>query len=880
MSDFAEQNLNEPIWKHFSDPVVVCNLNGFIVYTNPAFLNRSQQFDPPISSLYELFAQPGSMPPPLETMQNLQSWLIDLEAKSNHNDKFIAEAVALPIFQQQSHIEAIFDGTLIHMIFHFENQIQTNQNLGVGFKFSPIAVCKLTIKGTITDMNSAFEALTGYSRGEILNQSITQVSPESWNRIDEVKFMELIQNGQIKGYEKSIVHKDGTVKQIELSATLVKNSQGDVSIIMYCNDVTSAKRKLSVIESREKHVRDLFTKLSKESGTAFFEKLVVEINRAIDCDFTLVGHIDPEHNEMHVIAGANRDSLLPPFVHSIENSPCRNIGNDAICLHIDDTFKKYTNDKFLTTNQIRGYIGLPLFNADGKLIGGINCLSIKPLTNVPLAESLLQLVSYRIVAEMERTDMFEQIVENEIKFKTIFETSPLPIIITDPNKATLLDVNLEFENYTGKTRQELIGKDLGDIDLLLPNQDIDEILNAINSSGGLYRFEIIVKNRYNEFHYFEVASIRTSLNGIDCIVTYGQDIHEKKLVNQRIRESEEVYRSLFNHANDAIFTLSTDLHYIDCNPTTYELFHCRRDDIIGRTPLHFSPEKQSGGFYSKDVLSMHAHKALEGITQRFEWIHRTQDGNSFITEFSLNRFLLRGTPYLQAIVRDITKQKRNQAEVFNAVVKTEERERMRIARELHDGISPLLSTVKLYSQSFVNSQNPELQKQLSQRIESTIEEAIISLSEISNKLSPHILQNFGLVEAIKTFITNVRHAKNIEIQFETNLHKRLSETIETTLYRSLTELVNNTIKHAKATIVTIKLDISEPLLNLTYTDNGVGFNMSNHKSKGMGLFNLRNRIQSIGGNISISSQPTKGIHVKISTSIDDPKDDIIFIGTE
>ena len=167
---------------------------------------------------------------------------------------------------------------------------------------------------------------------------------------------------------------------------------------------------------------------------------------------------------------------------------------------------------------------------------------------------------------------------------------------------------------------------------------------------------------------------------------------------------------------------------------------------------------------------------------------------------------------------------------------------------------------------------------MSQRIESTIEEAIISLSEISNKLSPHILQNFGLVEAIKTFITNVRHAKNIEIQLETNLHQRLPETIETTLYRSLTELVNNTIKHAKATVVTIKLEISEPLLTLTYTDNGVGFNMSNHKGKGMGLFNLRNRIQSIGGNIAISSQPAKGIHVKISTSIDDPKDDNVFLG--
>jgi PAS domain S-box-containing protein len=879
MSDFAEQSFNEPIWKHFSEPVVVCNLNGFIVYANPAFLNRSQQFDPPVSSLYELFAQPGSMPPPFETMQNIQSWLVDLELNSKQTDSFKAESVALPIFQQQTHIEAVYDGTFIHIIFRFETQIQTNQNLGVGFKFSPIAVCRLNINGTVTDMNSAFEKLTGYARSEMINQNITQVSPESWSRIDEVKFMELIQHGQIKGYEKSIVHKDGAVKQIELSATLVKNNQGDVSIIMYCNDVTSAKRKLSVIESREKHVRELFTKLSKESGTAFFEKLVVEINRAIDCDFTMVGHIDAERNEMHVIAGANRDSLLPPFVHSIENSPCRNIGSEAICLHIDDTYKKYSNDKFLTANQIRGYIGLPLLNAEGRLIGGINCLSTKPLANVPLAESLLQLVSYRIVAEMERTDMFEQIVENEIKFKTIFETSPLPIVIIDPYKAILLDVNHEFENYTGKSRQDLIGKSMTQIDLLLPNQDIEELLNAVNSSGGLFRFEIIVKNRYNEFHYFEVASIRTNLNGVDCIVIYGQDIHEKKLVNQRIRESEEVYRSLFNHANDAIFTLSTDLQYIDCNPTTYELFHCRRDDIIGKTPLHFSPEKQSGGFYSKDVLSMHAHKALEGATQRFEWIHLTQDGQPFITEFSLNRYLLRGTPYLQAIVRDITKQKRNQAEVFNAVVKTEERERMRIARELHDGISPLLSTVKLYSQSFVNSQNPELQKQLSQRIESTIEEAIISLSEISNKLSPHILQNFGLVEAIKTFITNVRHAKNIDIQFETNLHKRLTETIETTLYRSLTELVNNTLKHAKATIITIKLDISESILSLTYTDNGVGFNMSNHKGKGMGLFNLRNRIQSIGGNISISSQPSKGINVKITTSIEDPKDENVFIGS-
>lgn len=116
------------------------------------------------------------------------------------------------------------------------------------------------------------------------------------------------------------------------------------------------------------------------------------------------------------------------------------------------------------------------------------------------------------------------------------------------------------------------------------------------------------------------------------------------------------YRTLFDTANDAIFLMQED-RFIDCNLMTLTVFGCSRDQILGQPPYRFSPPRQPDGRDSREAAEEWIRKGIESGPQRFEWLHARYDGTPFFAEVSLNRVVLRGEVYLQAIVRDVTERK-------------------------------------------------------------------------------------------------------------------------------------------------------------------------------------------------------------------------------
>jgi signal transduction histidine kinase len=201
--------------------------------------------------------------------------------------------------------------------------------------------------------------------------------------------------------------------------------------------------------------------------------------------------------------------------------------------------------------------------------------------------------------------------------------------------------------------------------------------------------------------------------------------------------------------------------------------------------------------------------------------------------------------------------------VLNVIILTEENERKRLAKDLHDGLGPLLSSVKMSVSALSTEKNLNTQNSILTNAIQAVNESINSLKEISNNLSPHILDNFGLVSAIRSFATKIEQTGKIKIEFRTNLREqRFNNNIEVILYRAICELINNTTKHAKARKILISLDLENDQLNVLYQDDGKGFNfeetMLQHKG-GMGLHNIRSRTSSINGDFNIESQPGEGI---------------------
>ncbi len=168
----------------------------------------------------------------------------------------------------------------------------------------------------------------------------------------------------------------------------------------------------------------------------------------------------------------------------------------------------------------------------------------------------------------------------------------------------------------------------------------------------------------------------------------------------------------------------------------------------------------------------------------------------------------------------------------------------------------------------------EKDKKNTEIIENTdvvITEAIRSLKEISNNLSPHVLDNFGLASAIKSFSGKIASTKTISISFNSNMFEdRLDYNTEVVLYRVVCELINNTIKHAQAKNIEIELTRHNLIVTLIYSDDGKGFEVNEvlyGQNEGMGYANIMSRIKSIKGIINVDSNREKGTKVIIIVNV-------------
>jgi len=210
---------------------------------------------------------------------------------------------------------------------------------------------------------------------------------------------------------------------------------------------------------------------------------------------------------------------------------------------------------------------------------------------------------------------------------------------------------------------------------------------------------------------------------------------------------------------------------------------------------------------------------------------------------------------------------------LNAVIQAEEKERKRFAKDLHDGLGPLLSTVKMSVSSLAQLEHDASAVEIINNTEMVINEAIKSLKEISNNLSPHVLNNFGLLRAITSFSNKINAANMVHISIKSNLKDdRFDSNTEVVLYRVLCELINNTIKHANAKNIHINLNKDGNCITIVYKDDGHGFDVkrvTDHPSgTGMGISNVFSRISSLKGEISIESDKQKGTLAYIKVKIE------------
>lgn len=200
--------------------------------------------------------------------------------------------------------------------------------------------------------------------------------------------------------------------------------------------------------------------------------------------------------------------------------------------------------------------------------------------------------------------------------------------------------------------------------------------------------------------------------------------------------------------------------------------------------------------------------------------------------------------------------------VINAIINTEENQKKRFANDLHDGLGPLLSTVKMSLSALNNRIKDSTGLNILNNTNYLVNEAISTIKEISNNLSPHILTNFGLASAISAFTAKINQTKALKIDFKSNMEdQRLENDKEVVIYRAVCELINNSMLHSGASRIDIELNKHGKFVTLQFYDNGRGFDTSGLKredTKGRGISNIETRVKSIDGIFVLESNPGKG----------------------
>jgi signal transduction histidine kinase len=197
---------------------------------------------------------------------------------------------------------------------------------------------------------------------------------------------------------------------------------------------------------------------------------------------------------------------------------------------------------------------------------------------------------------------------------------------------------------------------------------------------------------------------------------------------------------------------------------------------------------------------------------------------------------------------------------MQSMIVGQEKERERIASDLHDSLGGLLSAVKLQFDHVKTKLNGHVNLEQYQKATNLLDTAVEEVRNISRNLQPGALKDLGLVSAIKDLINRFDSENYPEIYFQYyNLEERVDEMTALSIYRIVQELINNTVKHADANEILIQITREGDEIIMEYEDDGKGINMENKKRKGMGLDNINSRVNYLKGNISVNSKQNEGV---------------------
>jgi len=338
-----------------------------------------------------------------------------------------------------------------------------------------------------------------------------------------------------------------------------------------------------------------------------------------------------------------------------------------------------------------------------------------------------------------------------------------------------------------------------------------------------------------------------------------------------LRANQRLLERTLHSLPSAVMVVNADTMVIEeCNPATTQIFGFARDELVGWTmaTLHIDEEaaKQFAG---------HLHAAVEekGFMSDFEFKMKRKDGTVFPTEHSMMPIRNEVGRLINwvSVVQDITERKRAEEELRQLprrIIEAQETERLRVAREMHDGVNQVIASVKMRLHKMEGALNPA-DREILARCDKLLVQALEENRRIAYNLRPSDLDELGLAAACRNFCKEVQARTNLTVKCSiASLSRRLPPAVELNLFRIVQEALTNVENHAQAKVVRLRLSLRGDFVILGIRDDGRGFTAQRSKAgrgkwRGIGLTNMLERALSLGGTCEVRSIPNQGTTVTV-----------------
>lgn len=347
-----------------------------------------------------------------------------------------------------------------------------------------------------------------------------------------------------------------------------------------------------------------------------------------------------------------------------------------------------------------------------------------------------------------------------------------------------------------------------------------------------------------------------------------RDVTEHALVERALRQSEEAFRKLFEENPIGIVLSDLDLTITRVNNAVCAMLGFPEQELIGKK-LSSLPNTR-GGWHGPET-----QRLLRGEIRSFQVDTMLGTKRGQLVWAHLTTSLLRdaeNVPFqLFQMVENIQDRKSSEEQVLAYQERLqslaaelslgEERERRRIATNLHDRIGQSLAFARL-KLAGLTQEKPELKP-----VQELIEQAIVDTRSLTFELSPPVLYELGLVPALEWLTRKIQEEHAIQTRFhDDGQPKPVPENFRVVLFQAARELLVNVVKHARATHAQVVLRRDGDALRMIIEDDGVGFELPKHKGeipKTFGLFNIRERVEYLGGRVKIRSEDGRGTRVTL-----------------